>query len=441
MEKDGKITRYDPLMEEREKNSNLLRHKDKCDKYDYLAAACCGVIGGLVDVFFVGAPGESQLANWTDAQIDNMVKGFAKAIGWNPRENQQNNVASAIGFLEKRFKVNYDQRYSPDVSGLFNMSTKNHHIKSLSHSPDIVGLFFSILNQFTSTSSFVSDGKVITVVTDSFELQGSNFIAKLFCGTVNWFGHIMSDIAGSSGSAGNKGRGTGVVIPFYELFQFCTFGKFSVGKDRQDLATIAVRAFQEGYDFRFGLAMSIPVIVTDLFIRLIWSLRQYFQYGKAIRDCIPTSQHDNLRVMLLFGNGALCLVDGIDASIRSGGNFLAFFMRLNLIGWFRFASLVLKEVCIRIGLLETFQTEVEAYKRISQGITSYLEEIKKLDTERYEREVNEYTNVMSSLLCAKTEQELNAILLDSFDKLGLRRPWQGDFDEFMKDPDNRLEFK
>ena len=158
----------------------------------------------------------------------------------------------------------------------------------------------------------------------------------------------MSDIAGSSGSRGNDGRGTGVAMPFYELFQFCKFGKFSVGRDKQDFAVIAERAFKEGYDFRFGLTMTIPLIITDLSIRLIWAIRRYFQYGKMLKECVPTSEHSELRVMLLLGNGVLCVMDGTDAAIRSGGNFLIMFTRLNLVAWYRFVSLVIKEICIRL---------------------------------------------------------------------------------------------
>lgn len=360
------------IIEVSEDNRKLLESKDQCDQYDYLAAVACGAVGGLIDIFLVGAPKSSTLGNWTDKQVDNAVMGFAKASDWKPRDGQQGNPASAIGFLEKQFKVNYDQRHSADVENLFDMSTRNHHMMSLAHSPDLVGLFFSLLNQFTSTSSFIAEGQLVTIRSDTYELQGGNFVAKLFCGIANWFGHIMSDIAGSSGSRGNSGRGAGVVIPFYELFQFCKFGSFRVGQDKQDLATIAVRAFQEGYDFRFGLASAIPVIITDLSIRLIWALRRRFQYGKALKECIPTHQHDDLRVMLLFGNGTLCVMDGIDAGIRSGGNFLAFFMRLNIIAWFRFVTLVLKEVCIRLGLTDALQKNIEAFKRINEALLLYI---------------------------------------------------------------------
>ncbi|MCQ4978427.1 hypothetical protein NE583_10620, partial [Veillonella parvula] len=83
--------------------------------------------------------------------------------GWNPKARQENSIASAIGYFERNFKVNYDHRSSVDVDGAFKMGTINHHIKSLGHSPDPVGLFFSILDQFTNTASFVSEGKLIKV--------------------------------------------------------------------------------------------------------------------------------------------------------------------------------------------------------------------------------------------------------------------------------------
>lgn len=430
-----------PLIVNNSENQALLQADDKCDKYDYLVAVGCGAIGGMIDIFLVGAPGDSKLGKWTDAQVDNAVMGFAKMSGWNPKEVQQGNVASAIGFLERKFKVNYDQRYNSDVGNLFNMNTKNHHMMSLSHSPDIVGLFFSVLNQFTSTSSFIANGQIITVNTETFELQGNNFISKLFCGIANWFGHIMSDMAGSSGGRGNAGRGTGVVMPFYELFQFCKFGKFDVGKDKQDLATIATRAFQEGYDFRFGLALAIPVVITDLSIRLIWSLRRYFQYGKPIKECIPTSKHADLRIMLLFGNGTLCVMDGIDAGIHSGGNYLAFFMRLNLIAWFRFVTLVLKEVCIRTGISNALQINIEAYKRINEALLSYLYELEKLDIELFKKETEAYNNVVDVFATAKSIEELNVMLLDTFERMGINKPWEGSFDEHMSNKNATLVFK
>ena len=101
---------YEKIIKESTENRELLQPKDKCDKYDYLAAVACGAVGGLVDIFLVGAPGESVLGGWTDAQIDKTVLAFARKVGWKPGEGKENNISSAIGYLERNYKVNYDQR-------------------------------------------------------------------------------------------------------------------------------------------------------------------------------------------------------------------------------------------------------------------------------------------------------------------------------------------
>ena len=130
-----------------EANRKLLQSEDRCDKYDYIAAVVCGAIGGMIDIFGVGSPGDSALGTWTDQQVDKAVMAFSRKMGWNPKERNVDNVKSAIGFLERNSRVNYDQRKPGDVNDLFNIAPKTHHMMSLAHSPDVVGLFFSILNQ------------------------------------------------------------------------------------------------------------------------------------------------------------------------------------------------------------------------------------------------------------------------------------------------------
>jgi len=313
-----------------------------CDKYDYMIAATCGAIGGVIDVFFVGIPGQSKLGSFTDKQANRLVEKFATACGWKGGRNSKNSTKSATGFLERKFRVNYDQTTSVGKNGtdgkVKNLSMKNHHVKSLSHSPDIMGLFFSILNQFTNTSSFVSKGKVVTVETKSFELRGSTFVSKLYCGFFNWLGHLFSDLSGSSGS---KGRGAGIPIPFYSLLQFVEVGSF--GQHKQTFATVAVKVFENEYDLRHGAAMAIPVAITDLLIRLMWSVKSHFYHKKNWENSMPFGNIPELRRMLLVGHVTLCLIDTGDAAARSGGNCVALFLRMNLIGWVRFGHLGLKE--------------------------------------------------------------------------------------------------
>lgn len=418
-------------------NQELLLKQDKCDKYDYLIAVGCGVIGGIIDIFLVGTPADSKLLSWTDTQVDKAVTGFAKLTGWNPRAGNENDVSKAILFLQNKYKVNYDQSVSSSASEVLGITPDNHHMKSLGHSPDIVGLFFSILNQFRNTSTFLSDGHLITMNTNTFELTGGNFIAKLFCGVANWFGHLMSDVAGSYTS---KGRGAGIVMPFYELFGAFDLGSFSMGDKKGTLADVATKVFEQGYDARFGITQAIPVVITDLSIRLIWSLRRRFQMKKDLRECIPTNVHPDLRVMLLVGTGTLCVMDGIDAGVRSGGNFIAFFMRMNIVAWFKLVKMVLKEVCIRVGVNVELQEYLASFKRINEAIVAYLDELEKIDIDAFKKETAAYNDFCLIMAHTNSEEEMNFVLKTSMKKLGFDLPWEGDFDKFMGDKTNKLLF-
>jgi len=317
-----------------------------CDKYDYMIAGTCGVIGGLIDILFVGAPGDSKLGNIADKQADKITEKFAEFVGWDKDkavEKGKNTTASAIGYLESKFKINYDQATTHATDGAVNnLSLKNHHLKSLGHSPDLIGLFFSILNQFTSTSTFVSNGQIITIDTETFDLKGSNFVSKIFCGFANWFGHIMSDWSGSSGTVGQGGRGTGVPIPFFNLFQLMNFGEF--GQNKQTFATVTAKVFENGYDTRHAMAMAIPVLTTELLTRFMYTMKAHFYHKKEWKDSIPNASIPELRRMLLVGHGTLCLIDGVDAYIRSGGEMVTFLSRTNLLAWVRFGQLSLKEL-------------------------------------------------------------------------------------------------
>ncbi|EPP5329886.1 hypothetical protein ACUSRP_003705 [Vibrio alginolyticus] len=315
----------------------------QCDKYDYLIAGTCGVIGGLIDVFFVGMPGEGKLTKVADDAVDSAVEKFASACGWQGEREGGDSTKSAIGYLERNFKVNYDQATTFGKNGtdgaVKNLSPKNHHLKSLAHSPDLIGLFFSILNQFTDTSTFISNGQIITIDTETYELKGGTYIAKVFSGFANWLGHLFSDMAGSSGASG---RGAGIPIPFYNFLLLLDVGEF--GQHRQSFATVATQVFEKGYDLRHGIAMAMPVLITDLLTRLMWASKRRFYHKQPWKECAPSESNPELRRMLLVAHGTLCLIDSGDAALKSGGDMVQFLLRTNIIGWARFGSLALREV-------------------------------------------------------------------------------------------------
>ena len=160
--------------------------KPNCDKLDYILAVSSGALCGIVDVFLVGKPGESPLGDITDKWFADRTKDFAKLC--HPDKKSFDSLESALRFLEKKFKVPYDQNGIGDAGkAVFNLTPKNHHFKSLAHNPSLLGLFFSILDQFTNSSHFVSDGQLISLqqANETWKLQGGNVPAKLFCGFVN----------------------------------------------------------------------------------------------------------------------------------------------------------------------------------------------------------------------------------------------------------------
>lgn len=432
-------------------DEKVVLERAKCDKYDYMIAASCGVMAGLVDVFFVGAPGQSVLQGTVDKGADELVKKAAQAfykfdsrtVG-KPRKMPES-LEQCIGYLEQAFPVPYDARYAKDLAvkngTLDGMWAGNHHLLSLSHSPDIIGLIFSIIDQFTNMASFIDNGKVIRVEPLKTSgavpyMQGTTVISRIFCGFVNWIGHLLSDLVGSSStrSVGKSGRGSGISMPFYNMLMFCDCGNF----DGNTIAEIATTAFEQGYDARFAATMAIPVVLNDVFIRVIWSLKKHFYSKKAWKECIPLNKHDDLRVMLLVGNSALCVVDGIDAFARAGGNPVAFVCRLNLVAWGKLAMLALKELVIRYKY--AWEDITAPYMMIRQEIEAYLSELEKIDIEAYKKETEGFNSFCEIMIQASSEEELNHILKTSMKKMGFELPWEGEFNQFMSNKGNHLVF-
>jgi hypothetical protein len=366
-----------------------------------LIAAFCGGAAGLVDVFFVGDPLTSVLGESIDQVADGFVKKAAQFF-WNNDKRTSGkskkcpkDIEQCISYLEQAFPVNYDARYAKDLiveeGTLSGMRPLNHHLLSLAHSPDPIGLIFSIIDQFRGCATFVDKGKIIHVVPQKTSgavpyMQGTDMPSMLFCGFVNWLGHLISDLSGSSSTrqTGKTGRGAGIPIPFYELFLGCDFGDI----DGKTVAETMIKVFKEGYEFRFGVTMAIPVVMEELMIKVIWMIRQKFIRKKTWEESFPTSAHADLRIMLIIGNGTLCAVDGVDAAahgLAAGGNVISFICHLNLVGWARLAMLVLKELSIRLGSVVE-----KVLERFSDSVLGVLTPEEKKSIAQFRNRLEEY---------------------------------------------------
>ena len=346
------------LTEINETIDSLNKIKTECDKLDYILAASSGALCGIIDIFLVGKPSESKLNNLTDKWYEERVKDFAK---WNhPEHKKFDNLSSAIRWLEERYKIPYDQSVGGGIfKDYINLTPSNHHFKSLGHNPSLLGLFFSILNQFENTSNFVSNGEFITLSNNDnkFELIGNDFISKIFCGLVNWLGHLFSDVSGSSSSALKGNRGMGIPSPFWtwtnDIIVIKKELNISPTEFDKTINDLAIKIFEEGYDIRFQTTQVIPVFINELLVRLIYSIRRLLLYFKKVNkeernfkrmwiSCEPFS-NNTVKRMLTVAHGTFCLIDLGDSVVRGftkgGGSFNAieFVMRLNIAGLGRFA--------------------------------------------------------------------------------------------------------
>jgi len=219
----------------------------------------------------------------------------------------------------------------------------------------LLGLFFSILDQFQNRSHFVTEGQLVALeeADGQFELRGSNVPAKFFCGFANWFGHLISDMAGSSSS---KGRGMGIPSPLWAWTNDVIAIGQTLGIPASELAmgtnNLALEIFKQGYDARFQAVQAVPVLVNEAIVRLLYSIRRLIRYLSVAPSgtrtfpemwevCKPFS-NPTVKRMLTVAHGTFCMLDVGDATIQAFAagvgvfNAPEFLMRLNIVGVGRF---------------------------------------------------------------------------------------------------------
>mgnify|MGYP003374143642 FL=1 len=180
----------------------------QADKYDYLVSVGSGILCGLLDILWVGEFSLERGRNIANDKVDEFVKKTAKMLGC-----KDNDLQSSVKFLEKKFPIPSDGN-TPDFGGGL-----QHHLRDFAHHPTIVGLMFSLLTQFTS-KSYGTDVNGCFIVADVPEKSktfiGKDVPTKILFGTLVWFFHLVSDVAGSSSSVGKSG-GTGIPGPILAL--------------------------------------------------------------------------------------------------------------------------------------------------------------------------------------------------------------------------------
>lgn len=365
-----------------ELNKEIERLTNHADGLDYTIAVSSGVITGLIDVFWVGEFNFERGKKWSDEKINNFVIKIAKNRGY-----KGDNLEGSISFLEKEYPLASDSN-TPDFGGGL-----QHHLRDFAHHPSIFGLFFSLLTQFTGKAygtNTVGSFMIIDVKNKTF--IGKDFPQKILFGTVFWFFHMVSDIAGSSSYPGTGTGLPGPLLSFAKLLSALPFFKnketgsnaLSLWVSKLFNGTLLAERDSSGkiikesvnrFDFRAELGViyelgrqAVPVIINECIVRGFYFIRRFIDEIKTNnvkslkelnrinwKNTLPFKNRTIAR-MLTISTGTFTLIDLGDAAIRgavkSGGNLglfaKEFILRVNFIGVGRFVLAVGVDVSMGI---------------------------------------------------------------------------------------------
>lgn len=331
-------------------NHQLVEHFDLCrlDKIDYCIAAAFGILAGIIDIVLVGTVGSntksSTLQDKVDKVYDQVIRRYAiferveelenrkqviskkapeqkdKILEINKKieDTKQWNKRNAIGYLEKRYKVSYDLSVNKGDTPWLNPS--NHHLLSLAHEPSIMGLIVGIVDQICGKTTLISPetGDIVRIVSshigESEDISSISMTKQIIAATQNWFGHVMSDIAGSSTS---KERGAGLPVPGWAALQKLQVGSFKIKDKSMNMAQVSEWMYKNGYDVRSFTAQLIPVIVNETLVRTYWIMKQHLYYGETIKDSLSTFSKREVERLLLVSCAVFSTLDLGDATLKS----------------------------------------------------------------------------------------------------------------------------
>lgn len=342
-------------------DAEINRLTSHADGLDCTIAVASGVVCGLIDSFFVGPFDFANAKKWSHKTANEIIDKFAKEQGYKARNGSRGKLKDKVAFLENKFQSPTDSVWRGKDAGI---SNKSHHLDDWSHHPTLAGWCCSIVTQFTEVGYFTNArGEGMYFDADKSRLVGGSFAEKIFAGTVNWFGHLVSDFAGSNQTAG-KGMGLpGPVLSLArEVAQLPGIRNTSLPKLIGDVFS------RQKFDFRKEMAVAhelgrqaVPVVLNEIFVRLFYFIRRLVQQWKARgfggidwRETLPFKNRTIVR-MLTVATGTFTAVDLADAAIRgaikSGGQPAAFLtgfvLHVNFVGLGRFAVAVFTD--LRMG--------------------------------------------------------------------------------------------
>lgn len=370
-------------------------HIDEADKLDYIVAVSSGVLAGLIDVFYVGEFSLDRASEWGKDKIEKVVMKVARVEGYTGDD-----LNDAIKTLEKNHPLAADGNTNDFGGGL------QHHLRDFSHHFSIGGLFFSIFTQFTGL--VVGTDKagalhVVPVPESHRACIGKNFQEKIAFGTIGWFFHMVSDMAGSSGSLMGGTGIPGPLVSFMKELSALPFFKdagdgdmgFRLWVTKLFNGTLLAEHDENGriikdsvkkFDLRTEIGIlgeigrqTIPVLINQCVVRGFYFCRRLAREIRDLKirgiadleriapeDVLPWGT-PAMRRMVTISSGVFTGVDIADAAVRAikSKDPITFFLRVNYVGVATFVIACVVDVRATLDdkKLEEGESPEEAYER------------------------------------------------------------------------------
>lgn len=434
----------------------------QADKLDYFVSVASGMMCGMLDILWVGDFSLESGRSIADEKVNEFVKGVAKVSGC-----KDDDLKKSVAFLEKKFPVSADGNTTDFGGGL------QHHLRDFAHHPTITGLVFSLLTQFTEKSygtDVNGNFTVIHVPEKSRIFIGKDVPDKIVKGTIVWFFHLISDIAGSSSTAGLSG-GTGIPGPILSLAKELSTAPFikELKVNNESLPVFLSKLFngtlfakhdENGkiiketavkFDFRgeLGVAVelgkqAVPVIANECIVRTFYFIRRIIseiknediktinEFSKLDWNKVKPFNNPTLTRMLTISTGVFTAIDIAEAIGTQ-----KYWVSVNYIGVGRFTVVVDMEMIgylkmRKVKLIKQMYEEIErnTYNQTDNKI--YKRIGKDMDFEKFGLTL-EQTEILYNLEWHKTVNDIKktSLIIKNDKIVALKEEWIKEWKKYM----------
>ena len=255
---------------------------NRLDRMDVAISAFAALTSAAIDLLLVGIPkkGPEGLSAGT---LSNYIRDYFEK---KYPEDEMQKLANS-----KESKVPYDAQDNRNTTEYVQgLSAYYHRLLSLGHDP-LLGLVVGVIDILTGRMTTID--KAGNIVSQVMENYADRKESDIFAAIAKQIIHFKTDITTSMG----------LPAPLMGLFNLLQFG--SIGEEEQTIAEIVQGMYYEGYDFIHFCSQSIPVMVSEVIVRLGYAIKR-IKEGNSIRASIPISlnreKHPKLATMLFIAH-------------------------------------------------------------------------------------------------------------------------------------------